>query len=121
MTRICRWSIGVVIGATIAGGCSDRRTEDEPDREGLCADWCEQLFGSCNPDPPANYEGPSTEAVCHSNCVDDVIWDGHCKWENAKMYECTTSLSCEEFTAYQLDQVNSRCFATDSALSSCLP
>lgn len=111
-----------LLGVALGLACSNRdEAPDEPDRVALCATHCSQIFGPCNPDPPANWEGPSSEEECNSGCVDDPAWSGECRFKYAEQMTCTTDLGCDEFRMHQSDSVNSPCSAAVGAWSSCVP
>ena len=113
------WSVWVLLLAT---GCSDREELlEEPDRVALCAEHCAQVFGSCNPADPANSPGgPQTEDECNSNCVDDLAWEGVCRFKYGEKMTCSTELSCEEFKVHQVDVINDPCFKPEGDWSSCV-
>lgn len=118
MNRTSHLLLAVAMGLA----CSNRDPPpEEPDRVGLCARHCEQLFSSCNPDPPANWEGPSSEDDCNSNCVEDAAWAGECRFKHAEFVTCTTELDCDEFSSHQSDNLHSPCASAASEWSSCIP
>ena len=104
-------------------GCADRNAPPaEPDRVGLCARHCAQLFGPCNPDPPQDHpDGPQTEDECNSTCVSDTLWEHKCRFKYGDQLTCTNELDCDEFEEHQKNNLESPCFAAASALASCIP
>lgn len=113
--------VSLAVGCSVSVACSDRESApEEPDRVTLCSRHCAQIFGPCNPDPPGNWGGPSTEEECNTSCVDDVAWTGDCRFKLGDQFTCTTELDCEEFSFHQSDSVNSPCSDAVGTFSSCL-
>lgn len=113
---------GLVAGCMAAWGCADREVPpDEPDRHGLCASHCAQIFGPCNPDLASLLAagGPQTEGECNSNCVDDVAWEGDCRFLYGEKMTCSTELSCDEFYVHQTSVFDDPCFDAEVDWASC--
>jgi hypothetical protein len=115
-----RWSagVGVLAGFILAVACSERTVEEEkyPDAERLCAEHCSQVFSSCYPNEPTT----ASEEECNENCVDAPTWTSACRWKEAELMECTTSLSCDEFWAHNAEPLTeSPCHDASVEFSSC--
>lgn len=122
MRRQIGLAASVVLGLVLGAACSDReKVEEEPDRVKLCSGHCSQIFGPCNPDPPSNFpDGPQTEDECNDNCVDDLAWEGKCRFKYADSMTCTAELSCEEFMVHQSDALANPCLEVEGEWSSCV-
>lgn len=122
MRRIAEMLSGLLFGCTAAWACSDRDVPpDEPDRKGLCAEHCAQIFGPCNPDLASLLAagGPQTEGECNSNCVADAAWDGACRFKYGEKMTCSTELSCDEFELHQTSVFDDPCLDAENEWASC--
>lgn len=108
------------MAALLSVSCSDRLREEEPDREALCIAHCAQTFSECNPSPPSQTDGPTSEEECQENCLSDVAWTGECRFKHGEKMECSTSLSCEEFALHQTDVLKDPCLETENEWASCI-
>ena len=78
------------------GFACSRHLEEEVDAEQLCRDFC-GLVEECEPGAPAFVTScPSSDTPCFDACMDGE-WDGDCRFLQRDLYECRSSLTCDEF------------------------